>query len=55
MRPPGAAGWCGQASVATMAARKRRDLADLLARQTDRHGTAFQIWCGERVKLSYKP
>ena len=42
MRPPGEAGWFGQGGAATMAAIKRRDLADLLADllagQTDRHG-----------------
>jgi hypothetical protein len=35
---PGKTGWCGQVDAATMAAIKRRDLANLPARQTDRHG-----------------
>jgi len=33
VRPPGEVGWFGQGGTA-----KRRDLADLLACQTDRHG-----------------
>jgi hypothetical protein len=37
-----------------MAAKKRRDLADPLARQTDRHTTAFHTCYGEPVKLSYQ-
>jgi hypothetical protein len=42
-------GWFGQGGAATMAARRRRDLAGRLVRQTNRHGTAFQTWCGARV------
>jgi hypothetical protein len=34
---PGKAGWCGQVDAATMAAIKRRHLADLPACQTDGH------------------
>ena len=38
MRPPGEAGWFRHGGAATMAAIKRRNLADLLACQTDRLG-----------------
>jgi hypothetical protein len=50
VRPPGEAGWFGQGGAAI----KRRDLADLLAGQTDRHrGSAFLVWqrLGERQAL----
>ena len=51
---PGKAGWCRQVDAATMAATKRRHLADLPACQTDGHGDGLSGTAapGERVKLS---
>ena len=51
---PGKAGWCRQVDAATMAAIKRRHLADLPACQTDGHGDGLLVWqrLGKRAKLS---